>query len=203
VLVNPYLRDNKDLLAPIPGTRLLRETLGLLGTVLRDPINPLRAWTIQGLYAPIRGRALGGLRAKVVDTKGFITFVNQRDLEVILELASPGNYCSWLDKEYVHFDDEEWFGFCCDEDDLEDDLYDRELSLRAQMPEGSMLPTGLDIVRRVYLKVDEDVEEVWQLIRDTNIDGIGPDTRFASVTNRWALIERTDPMQRKTFWFRV
>lgn len=203
MLVNPYLPENKERLAPIPGTRILRETLGLLGRVLRDPFDPLRVWAVQGVYAPVWGRALGGLRIKVMDQKQFITFINQRDLEVLLDLASPGRYCQWLDKDYVGYDDPEWCGFCADDDDLIDDLYDRELMLRAQLPDGSMLPTGLQLTRRVYLGLDNDMEELLMLVRDADRYGNAPDTQFETVVERWVTVERTPQHLRSNLWHRL
>lgn len=203
MLINPYAKENKKFLATIPGTRLLKETLGLIGTVVPDPKNPLRAWSIQGVYSPVVGRALGGLRFKVMDQKGFITFINQRDIEVLLNLAGAGGYCQWLDASYVDFFDSEWFGFCCDEEDLSDDLYDRELIIRAQYPVGSVLPPGIDTLRRVHLGLDNDVEELLQLHRDENSLGVSPDVNHHSVTNRWVVVERTPGHLRKNLWLRL
>jgi hypothetical protein len=203
VLINPYAERNKSLLEPIPGTRILRETLGLIGRVVPDPLNPLRAWTIQGIYTPVPGRALGGLRAKVMDQKQFITFINQRDLEVLLELGSAGGYCSWLDSTYVDYWDDEWFGFCCDEEDLVDDLYDRELALRAQCPTDSPLPPGIEITRRLHLSLDNDTEELLQLFQDTNGNGMTPDPRRQTVTLRWSTVERTPHHLRSKIWLQL
>jgi len=79
----------------VGGTRMLESTYGLDRVQIPDPKTPGRLWRVQGLYLPVHGRALGGLRAKLEDQKGFITFCNQRDLEVILGLGAPGQYCPW------------------------------------------------------------------------------------------------------------
>src|ERR1043165_2208246 len=81
-------------------SHLLKDDFGLIGVEIDDCITPTRRWVIQGLYCPIEGRALGGIRAKVVDDFGFISFVNQRDLEVLLLYAQPGQHCIWAGEDY-------------------------------------------------------------------------------------------------------
>ena len=201
MILNPY--NQKDLLETIQGTRILLETFGLIGSRVFDPHSPLRIWTIQGLYAPIRGRALGGIRAKLVDQKDFVTFCNQRDLEVLIDLASPGGYCWWLDDLYVDFDDEKWVGLCSDEDDLLDDLYDREMGLRAQYPEGTMLPNGMTLERRVHEGPYSDYEESLMFLWDMDSQGYGPDPRHETVERRWTNYERTLMKDRSKLWHTV
>jgi hypothetical protein len=96
VLCNPSLGN----LAVIPGTRMLEDPLGLQGAYVLDPLEPARHWWVQWVFAPVPGRALSGIRAKLVDTKGFITFCNQRDLEVMLQHAKPGEWCP-LDRQKI------------------------------------------------------------------------------------------------------
>jgi hypothetical protein len=202
MLINPYLPENQEATATIPGTRILRETLGVIGVELTDPHNPLRKWIIQGLYAPIGGRALGGLRAKLIDQKNFVTFCNQRDLEVLLDIVSPGNYCSWLDDDYVGPDDRSWVGLGVDAEDMRDDLYDRELRLRAELPIGSMLPYGLELTRRVHDGNGNDYEELLSLQWDADPQtGFSPDTRIETISSRWVSIDRTAPRLRDKLWF--
>ena len=107
MIINPYRNPPQA----IPGTRMLEETLGVTGARVPDTLNMQRIWEVQGLYMPVGGRALGGVRAKLTDQKGFVTFCNQRDLEVLLGDAAPGTYCAWNETEYVGPDDENWFGF--------------------------------------------------------------------------------------------
>lgn len=204
MLVNPYAASTRDLLLPIPGTRIVGETLGVVGTTVRDPLNLVREWTIQALYAPVPGRALGGIRAKVVDQKEFVSFCNQRDLEVLLDIASPGAYCQWLDAEYPEPGSAQWFGLCVDEQDLLDDLYDRELEARALYPEGAVLPSGLNFERRVHDGAHNDYIEMMVLRWDFDTStGIGPDTRFETVDQRWASVERTRGAERAKLWLRL
>lgn len=203
MLVNPYAPESRELLAPIPGTNIINETLGVVGTVVRDPKNLVRAWTIQALYTPVRGRRLGGIRAKLQDQKGFITFCNQRDLEVLLDIASPGGYCVWLDTEYVAHTDSEWFGLCVDEVDLLDDLYDRELEARSTYPDNYVL-TGISFERRVHNGPRNDYIELMHMLWDLDTEtGIGPDTRFETLERRWTSVERTSPAERAKLWLRV
>ncbi len=186
LLPNVYLRRP----ATVPGTRLLEATHNVVGARIVDPDNALRVWEVQGLYLPIDGRALGGVRAKLFDQKGFVTFCNQRDLEVLLGIGRVGEPVDWRDDEYVGPEDPEWFGFCCDDDDLMDDLYDRELFARQQLPNGLLLPGG-EMDRRVHLSRSNDCEELLIVVQDIDPEtGLFPDTRFETVERRWSRAER-------------
>lgn len=186
MLINVYQQRP----AVVPGTRLLQETLGVVGASLLDPSNAARRWEVQGLYAPINGRALGGIRVKLMDQKGFVTFCNQRDFEVLVGLAKPGDPIHWREDEYVGPDDRDWFGFCCDEDDLLDDLYERELFLRAELPGGLLVP-GMETERRVHLTAGNDCEELYIVTQDYDpVSGLFPDTRFETLERRWIRSER-------------
>jgi hypothetical protein len=186
MLINVY----RERPAVIPGTRLLETTLGIVGMRIPDPQNMRRVWDVQGVYLPLPGRALGGVRTKLVDQKGFVTFCNQRDLEVMLGLAAPGDYCPWSGGEYAGPDYEEWIGFCADEDDLLDDLFERELYLRAHTQSG-VLSGAYDIERRVHLGKNNDCEDVFVLVGDYDFDtGLFPDVRFETVERRWSRAER-------------
>lgn len=186
MLLNP-LRDKP---AVIPGTRVLESTLGIISGRLVDPHDHQRIWEVNSIFSPIPGRALGGVRIKLVDQKEFVTFCNQRDFEVLLGMGVPGKLCPWLDAPYVHWDDPEWYGFCCDDEDLLDDLYEREMGLRGYMPDGILIP-GYDIARYVHLDRNRDVSDLFILVGDSDpLTGAFPDTRFPTVGRRWARAER-------------
>lgn len=185
LLINPY----KTQVQTIPGTRILSNGLGVVGFQYRDPITPNRTWVVQQLLAPIKGRHLGGIRAKLCDEKSFVTFVNQRDLEVIVGIAKPGDYCYWMEEYYPGVGDDDWYGLCLDDEDLLDDLHERELRLREQYP--GILPSFIEIYRRIHSD-GADAEELFTLIADADIEtGYGPDYRLETVSNRWSRIERT------------
>jgi hypothetical protein len=187
MIVNPYA--DKQLMRTYSGTRLLQSTLGIIGEVVKDGPDHHRTWTVQALYAPVPGRALGGIRARLVDPKGFVSFCNQRDLEVLLGDAKPGQYCRWLGKDYVDECDAVWIGLCSDDEDLLDDLYERELFLRAGSPE-NMLEPGTEIRRFYHREHKRDLDEVLQLIFDADpTTGYGPDPRFETVKYRWERLE--------------
>ena len=134
---------------------------------------------------------LGGLRAKLTDQKGFVTFCNQRDLEVLIGLAEPGTFCPWARKYYVAPGDKDWYGLYMDDDDLEDDLHDREMLLRAASPTGILLG-NLEIARRLHLDTKYDVEELDMLLWDADPEtGLTPDLRLETVERRWKRVERT------------
>jgi hypothetical protein len=186
MLINPY----KSHFTTIPGTRILTSDLGLAGFQYADPASPLRVWTLQYLFAPIPGRALGGVRAKLMDDKGFITFCNQRDLEILLGIAQPGDHCHWSGGTYPERDSREWYGLCVDDEDLQDDLHERELRLREQYP-GMPLPPHLEITRRIH-DSGADAEELDMLLWDMDTrTGLSPDARLETVDHRWVRIDRT------------
>ena len=189
MIINPY-RD-RQAITPISGTRKLQTDFGLIGTTLRDPFNPKRRWTISSLYSPVSERASGGIRAKLVDDKDFFTFVNQMDLEVLLQVARPGEVCKWAGKKYSTPGDSSFFGFCVDDDDLLDDLYDRELMLRA-MSETGILGSNCEVIRRIHLEEKIDVEEYQILMWDGDPEsGMFPDPRLETIEKRWVRVERT------------
>lgn len=184
MLINP----NKIQLETIPGTRILQEGFGLIGFQYLDPIEPKRTWVLQYLCAPIYKRRLNGIRAKFMDSKSFITFCNQRDLEVLLGIAQPGTTCYWADMDYAEIGEPDWFGLCVDPEDLEDDLLERELRLREVYP--GVLPNNLEITRRIHSD-KTDAEELHVLIADYDVDtGLAPDPRLETISRRWARVER-------------
>lgn len=193
MLVNPTS------LSPVPGTNILNEMFGLAGVLIEDPRQRGRTWTVARLFSPVRGRALGGMRAKLVDDKDFVSFINQRDLELLLDIAQPGDWCPWTGTEYpgVNCPDEGWFGICCDDVDLKDELHEYELLLRPQY--GGIIPSGLERTRRLHLDYDVECEELllflWDKDPDTNY---GPDGRLETLQRRWSRVER-----RRTSWLRA
>lgn len=185
MLINPYTQSK---LPTYPGTRLLSVELGVLGASIRDPWKATRTWFVRGLYKPMTKRALGGIRVKLEDDKRFITFCNQRDFEVLIGLGEPGKLCIWADEDYVSPKSEKWFGLCVDDVDLVDDLFDREMAIRAEIP--GLLPSGLEMTRRVHLSRGLDVEELFYLLADADREGMGPDPRIETVEDRWVKVER-------------
>ena len=191
MLLNAYLEPQRA--KPYIGTRILTDSLNLnlRGVEVREPEKPERRWLIQTLFAPVPGRALGGIRAKLVDDKGFITFCNQRDLEVLLGDERIGAWCRWTGQYYVSPDDPEWFGLCADDDDLLDDLQERELILRSSIPGGVLVPP-LEIVRRVHTDLTHDYEELRVFTQESYDQSTGffPDSRLETVVNRWVRSHR-------------
>ena len=157
------VNSHRDRPVALPGTRLLESTFGLDRRRVEDPHHPQRIWEVQELFSPLPERALGGIRVRLVDQKGFVTFCNQRDFEVLLGMGVPGNLCPWLDSPYAHWNEPEWFGFCCDEEDLRDDLYQREAELRGHVVDMSgsdWLDRQYELSRRVHLERNIDVEDL-------------------------------------------
>lgn len=200
MLVNAYSEEGKIATSAIPGTRIIRSSLGILGATFSDVNNRERIWTVNALYSPLPGRAVGGVRAKLIDTKGFISFCNQRDLEVLLQLASPGKYCPWMDQTYEGPGDPNWLGLGVDNDDLLDDLFDKELEARAMSPHGR-IDLGLCLERRVHDGHQNDYVETLMLINDTNpYTNETPDTYLETIERRWVSVERSAPRERANLW---
>ena len=201
MLVNAYSAEGRALSVPIPGTHIIANTFGVVGHQFRDLTNPHRVWTVQALYTPVPGRALGGIRAKVFDQKAFFSFVNQRDLEVLLNLATPGSYCDWLDQTYAEPGEPDWVGLGVDDQDLFDDLYDRELEARSLQDPDVALQAGLAFDRRVHDGAGNDYVETMLLLHDIDtLTGRQPDPRIDTLERRWASVERTKSTERARLW---
>lgn len=172
---------------------MLEETFGLVGVEIKDTVEPKRIWTITGFFSPLK-MAVGGIRTRVVDQKDFVSFINQRDLEVLLNDGEPGEHCAWLGEDYVSPYDREWLGFCTDPEDLEDDLFLREAEMRMEqtaMTGSPLLPTSLEITRRVHIGGSTNVTELYYLRGDFDMEsGMYPDLRFETVAERWTRVER-------------
>ena len=167
----------------VPGTRQVYDVFGL--TAFSFTHKEL-IWQIAGLFAPVAGRALGGFRTRIVNQWGIWSFINQRDLEILLGDATPGQWCHWLGKRYPDPEDSDWYGPCLDELDLEDDLQMRELEIRQQFP---CMPDGLSIERNMHTD-GSDYTENLSLLWDRGPDGISPDFRLETIGYRWRRVER-------------
>ncbi len=179
MIVNPY--DSQ--LDVFEGTRLLKRTFGLIGKTVQEPSSD-RRWVIHGLYAPLPKRVLGGIRAKLISPDGITTFINQRDLEVLLGDGIPGASCRWLNSVYPQVGEDNWFGFCMDTQDLLDDLMDHELMIR--LTNGGKLPPGSEIQRTVHTDKNTDTEEIFVSTWDINSEaGIAISTGISTIHNRW------------------
>lgn len=192
-MLNPYSHK----LEAIEGTPFVqdREVLAFIGAEVPSE-DPRRRWTVQSFLLPSRRRALGGLRVKLQDQKGFVTFVNQRDLEVLLGLGQPGEPCYWLGRNYVEPGDKDWVGFYADEEDLQDDLYERELLIRCEYP---LIPEGTQVTRLVHVDRGNDFEELYMLLFDGDRElGFYPDPRHETLMHRWVRVERV-----RVIWAKV
>jgi hypothetical protein len=189
MIVNP----SKQKLEAFEGTHLLQNDFGLTGAVLYDPEEPGRTWRISALYLPLN-RHLGGIRAKCQDSKGFVSFINQRDLELLLGLGKPGQWCGWLGDEYPELGRGKWTGFCMDSEDIADDLYDKELVIRGEVFEctGQQLaiPEGTEVEQWIHYNVNNDAVRRcflrWDMDSQT---GLSPDPRLETLMNRWVPYE--------------
>ena len=173
----------------VPGTRRLADNFGLVGYQVVDPLEPTRPWWITSFYSPLTSRAVQGIRARLQDQYGFVTFCNQRDLETLLGIGEPATWCKWLGRNYQHRSSDNWAGLTCDYEDLRDDLYERELEWRHHYAQHghNHLSGNPTIERRVHEDVNKDFEEYWVFIQDRKKDsGESPDLRFSSLLARWS-----------------
>lgn len=182
MLLNPLRHDY----ITVPGTPFLQDPRleRFLGAQIL--LSPHRNWAIQTFLKPSKRRAIGGIRARLQDDQGFSTFINQRDLEVLLGLGVPGRSCPWLRRPYPQPGEEGWIGACADDEDLWDDLYERELMIRGD----EMLPVGMTIERKIHLESNADAVETWLLLRDWDDFGVCPDPHYTTLRTRWTRVER-------------
>lgn len=186
MIVHPS-RDVHSLVT-IPGTRVLREDFNLIGHRLNDARVDGGAWIITNVYAPLNGRRPKGIRAKLENPKtGTVTFIEQIYLEVALGLQRAGTYCAWAAMEYPSPGTPTFHAMVCDEDDLTDDLYDREVLLR-DGPEP--LELGTQMERHIQPEPGLELTEVLVLVSDQRDDGSSPDLRFTTVERRWRRVEK-------------
>jgi hypothetical protein len=184
MIVNPA----QTKLQTIGSTRFLTETFGLLGTRVVDPENNRRIWTVSNTLAPVPGLAISGVRLRLVDDKGFSTFCNQRDFELISGMAKPGDLCPWTGQEYPETNSSHFFGLCMDKVDWEDDTTCLEFTLRELMQEsgyGPTIPYGYQLNRRLHVSPKTDVEEVTMMLDDIDEFGNTPAVSHLSISERW------------------
>ena len=149
-----------------------------------------RHWTVRQFFLPLaRDRTVrSGVRALVADEWGFLGFVNQRDLELLLGLKRPKEWCQWLGAAYPEFDSPAFYGVCADNVDLLDELHAHELELRRQY--GGMLPGGLEYSRLVHREKGTDVQQLIAFLWDADPrTGMSPDPRFETLESRWVRVQ--------------
>ena len=186
MLVHPF----EYRLTPIPGTRLLEETFDVVGETVEWP--PGRRWNVLGLYAPKGGRyVLAGVRARVKDQKGVYSFINQRDLEILLDPRLVGTWCKWMGEEYPEPGQRLWYGPCTDVIDLQDDLHAIEMELRADMDCFDVPLPPLSVERTTHDN-GSDWHRVELLLQDQNkYTGASPDLDVKTISDRWVTSERS------------
>lgn len=171
-----------------------------VGASFKDPLDSLTRWTVTHMLTPISGRRLGGrpvlfYRARLVDQRGVGAYINQRDLELLVGAAKTGSHCELTGGYYpgINDIDDGWVGICTDSLDEVDELYIREMSLRAMPQYGGWLYPNILCTWQVRVVSEEHaprtrywlsgydyMPETWQ-----TANPIGPDTRFSSVEKRW------------------
>lgn len=174
-----------------------RQGFGVIGKNIRQGE---RLWTILGFYSPISKQGIGvGIRAMLRDQNGFTTFLNQRDLEVLLQHHKPGDWCEWLSSRYPNPGTDPYIGFCMDIFDSEDDLQDREWEVRKTLSAqyqgdpgmfmSQKLPNGLSIDRCLHLNDEHDVVQTDILLTDTSPTGMSPDISIDTIGRRWTKVQ--------------
>lgn len=189
-----YIADSSTLLTPLTPTRRLREDLDVVGQEFTDPTNSRRCWTVDGLYAPIQARALGGVRLRVKDQKGFVSYINQRDAEVLLNYASAGELCGWLGSQrYLSPSDINFWGLCIDPFDMEDEIVSIEAMIRYdkfRARASPIIPTGYRISVPLHLGKGEDVLRMLSFTGDMDPGTmLSPDLSLERAARRWQILD--------------
>ncbi len=188
----------------IPGTRLLTSLLGLWGRTFQDPIMPQRRWTVENTLCPVLEerttlltrsvRSKDPLRLRVVDQYGIVSFIGQFDFELLCGDAKPGDINPWTQEERYEIGDRRrgWVGLHAYPDDVEDDLFLRELELRQQNDYrvSDLLLHGFDLPR--YLHTGERVDEQFldTYLGDFDPLGCPRDLSLEALSKRWLHIQR-------------
>ena len=174
----------------IGNSRILRDDFGLIGHAVHDQRVDGGKWFIHGVYAPLGSHRPSGIRVKVVHPpSSTVTFIGQIYLEVALGLATPGSLCPWAGIPYPRPGTPTFYALVCDDDDLEDDLYDRELVLRSDATE--ILREGTTITRRYQHEPGSIYRETLILVRDRGGSGEVPANQLDGVGTRWQRVERS------------
>lgn len=169
-------------------SRLLTDHLGVVDMTLRDPITPNRTWTVQGVYLPVK-REMGGIRLRLTDSKNFVTYLNQRDAEVLLDFATFGSVCSWSSTRYLSPSDASFWGLCMSPEEQRDELYAQEVLLRMALQrkgQDPILANNTEIDVRMHIAPRQDVRKVFRFLGDFNPETRdSPDVTFERIDRRW------------------
>lgn len=187
--------------AVVPGTRILLDDFGLIGSRFRDPKEDSRFWTVVGTLKAIIGRPNRGFRLRVIDQVGIISMVEIADYSLLKQLAKPGEFCPYTQDKYPEVGDEHagWRGLFMEEEDAADDLHIRELELRQQLAAQygynwwEFILPEMQLTRYLHTSERRDVERLDMLLRDFDPDtGEGPDPDIGTLGRRWVKVHQED-----------
>ena len=152
-----YIYDpSVDVLKTLGASRRVDSMMEVLDMQFQCPSNVKRTWTVKGVYAPVPNYRIGGVRLLVEDQKKVKSVVNQRDAELLLGLAKPG--------------DPTWVGLTVTADDLQDIIMDQEAWARySSYSRGTGLSIEAGRTFGLYL-YDGDVttRQMWRFVGDSN-----------------------------------
>lgn len=211
MIIHPYRQ--KDLMeVDVASHRLLgfrsAAISNPLGSSFYDREKAGRVWTVIDLYAPLYSRQCPGIRALVSDQKNFLSFIEQRDLEVLLGIGTPGEPCPWLyGTNYPGPDDADWFGLNIDDDEIEELLFANETMYRQDplyAPNGLLNSMALawhdgpfvpDVTFRLHGD-GRDWESIYTFNKDsvrddgTNQGSFLPNHSLSNIFERWSRIQK-------------
>lgn len=195
LVLYPQSSKEKMALGPnlevIPGTRILVENFGLIGSKFPDLEEGNRRWTVINVLNTVVTKPNRGVRCRVIDQVGITSFIEHADLDLLVGRAKPGEFCPWTGEHYPEIGDEHagWRGLYMEEPDLEDDLHIRELELRQELGWG-ILPE-LQLTRYLHLGENRDVERLEMLLMDFDPEtGMGPDPGISTICRRWTNVQQ-------------
>jgi len=192
-LVNPIDCSNRY---RVGSSNLLSIPLDYFNLPFADPTSRGRQWIVRNAFAVDPSYVEMGLRLRVFDTRDELcSFINQRDLEVLLGLARPDHQIPWAPSQRFYAPGAHGFvGLYLDEVELEDDLFLRECVLRCITfrCQPTPIPKGTAITRALYDSQMQEYQEVLHCVGDCNpVSGWGPDPERASVKTRWKTVSTT------------
>lgn len=184
------------------------------------PENTGRIWETRCIFNPIPQRMIAGYRWMCVDQFGFISYVEQRDFEMLLGIGKPGDKIPWNPRyKYVEYSDPEFCGLQLDDDDIDEIIYMYEEGLRQQSSNGLLNgfvqwndgPQVADLFLQLMTSENANYMYHFSFLTDSMREIIEPNSqikqyvpnwRVGNVRSRWAKVEALRIHDHRTPWMK-